>query len=54
MTRTLKFLPLTFIAGSWGFVIFVPYMLTFLAAAGLLRRLRPAMIPVDSRPAAMR
>lgn len=49
MARTLKFLPLTFIAGAWGFVIFVPYLLVFVSAMGItsyLRRPRLAAVAV--------
>jgi hypothetical protein len=52
MVRTLKFFPLTFIAGSWGFVIFVPYLLAFTAAVGLTSLIRrPARVAVAARPA---
>jgi hypothetical protein len=37
MARTLKFLPFTFVAGPWGFVVFVPYLVAFLAAIGLIQ-----------------
>jgi hypothetical protein len=40
VARTLKYLPLTFIAGTWGFVVFVPYLLVFITAVGLTRRNR--------------
>jgi hypothetical protein len=33
--KTLKFLPLTFAAGPWGFVVFVPYLIGFLAISGI-------------------
>jgi hypothetical protein len=50
--RTLKFLPLTFIAGSWGFVVFVPYLIAFGAALGFTNWMRrPARVVVASRPA---
>jgi hypothetical protein len=40
VAKTIKFLPLTFIAGSWGFVIFIPYLLTLAAFVGLRAYLR--------------
>jgi hypothetical protein len=44
MTKTLKFLPLTFVAGPWGFVVFMPYLLAFTAISAVAshnRRRRP-------------
>jgi hypothetical protein len=35
VAKTLKFFPLTFIAGPWGFVVFVPYLLVFVTGAKL-------------------
>ena len=47
MARTIKFLPLTFVAGAWGFNFFVPYLLIFMMAVGAtgrIRRLKPQLV----------
>jgi hypothetical protein len=44
VARTLKYLPLTFVAGAWGFVFFLPYLLLFVAAVGLTSRARRAKL----------
>jgi hypothetical protein len=36
--KTLKFFPLTFIAGPWGFVVFVPYLLAFMTVRAVAVR----------------
>ncbi|HUB25161.1 MAG TPA: hypothetical protein VL992_07000 [Tepidisphaeraceae bacterium] len=40
MARTLKFFPLTFMAGPWGFVLFVPWLLGLLGVMGITARAR--------------
>lgn len=35
-TRFLRFLPLTFLAAQQGFLLFVPYLILFLATVELL------------------
>jgi len=42
VARTLKYLPLTFAAGPWGFVLFVPYLLGLLVMATVIRQFRAA------------
>lgn len=51
--RSLRFLPLTFLAGVHGFVYFAPYLALFLAIAHFTRPVRRALlpIPVGSMPA---
>lgn len=48
--KTLRFLPLTFLAGVHGFVFFAPYLAVFLAVAHWARRpkRRLAVVPVVS------
>lgn len=42
--RSLYFMPVTFLAGQHGFMLFAPYLALFLAAAHLLRgRRRPVL-----------
>jgi hypothetical protein len=46
VARTIKFLPLTFVAGAWGFNFFVPYLLIFMMAVGVtgrIRRIKPQL-----------
>ena len=38
--RSLRFLPLVFLIGIDGFVMFAPYVLTLLSAAYVVRRLK--------------
>jgi hypothetical protein len=38
--RSLRFLPVVFVVGVHGFVLFVPYALALVAAAHLIRRWR--------------
>jgi hypothetical protein len=40
MSKTLKFLPLTFAAGPWGFNVFMPYLIAFTALAAMAHQLR--------------
>ncbi len=44
--RSLRFLPITFLAGQHGFLFFAPYLALFLAAVHLmrLRRIRLASL----------
>jgi len=42
MMRHIRYLPLTFIAGTWGFVLFVPYLLAIFTTVGILRHRRAA------------
>lgn len=42
MTRALKFLPFTFVCGTWGFNLFIPYMLVVMAAGIAATRRIPA------------
>lgn len=54
--RSLRFLPLTFLAGVHGFVYFAPYLALFLAVAHFTRPSRRASllpIPVGPMPAAV-
>lgn len=44
MVRTLKFFPLTFAAGPWGFVVFLPYLLIIMGALGYLRKIRAVKV----------
>jgi lauroyl/myristoyl acyltransferase len=37
MARTFKLIPLAFVAGPWGFIVFVPYLAAFALAAGIAR-----------------
>jgi hypothetical protein len=51
--RSLRFLPITFLAGQHGFLFFAPYLAVFLAAVHLLhlRRSRLANLLALSRAA---
>jgi hypothetical protein len=40
--KSLRYLPLTFLAGIHGFTVFAPYLVLFLTFAHLLRRVRHA------------
>jgi hypothetical protein len=52
MSRALKFLPLTFVCGTWGFNLFIPYMLVVMAAAiAGARRLPSKTLMVAVNPA---
>jgi hypothetical protein len=44
--RAIKFLPLVFVVGIDGFVMFAPYVLLLLTAAYVCRRLRSEPQPV--------
>lgn len=44
--RSLRFLPITFLAGQHGFLFFAPYLALFLAAVHLMRVRRRAMTPL--------
>jgi hypothetical protein len=37
MSRTVKYLPLTYAAGPWGFVLVLPYMLAVLIVTERIR-----------------
>jgi len=38
--KLMMFLPFTFLAGVQGFIMFAPYVVVFMAAAHVARRLR--------------
>ena len=49
--KSLRFLPLTFLAGVHGFAMFAPYAAIFLGIVHLInrRRRKPIPIPVPAR-----
>jgi len=50
--KAVRFFPLAFIANVHGFLIFVPYLALFLAAAHLIRNRRLAVpVPIAATPA---
>ena len=44
--RSLRFLPITFLAGQHGFLFFAPYLALFLAAVHLIRVRQGRVAPV--------
>ena len=46
--KSLRFLPIAFVADVHGFLFFAPYMLVLMVASYVLRR-RPALQPVPGR-----
>jgi hypothetical protein len=57
MSTALKFFPLAFVAGAWGFVMFVPYVLVFFATvytAGRMSAVRERALAVSDLGMAVR
>jgi hypothetical protein len=40
MARTIRLIPLAFVAGNWGFIVFIPYLAAFALAAGITSNVR--------------
>ncbi|MGA2232130.1 MAG: hypothetical protein ABSH22_14635 [Tepidisphaeraceae bacterium] len=40
MARTIRLIPLAFVAGNWGFIVFIPYLAAFAMAAGIAASIR--------------
>jgi len=49
--KHLRYLPLTFLAGVHGFVLFAPYLALFIGIAHFMRRPKPVPVAVPAGPA---
>ncbi len=47
--RSLRYLPLAFVAGVHGFALFAPYLALFLTVSHFVRRRRtPVLVPIEA------